>query len=179
MNRSFVSIRFGLSETTLGLILVAASVRGICAIFLGNGRESLVQTLHKRFPKAEIFPAAGDDAGFARLLDDVARLAEHPETDFGHPLDICGTAFQQRVWQALREVAPGETASYAEIARRIGVPRAVRAVAGACAANLIAIVIPCHRIVRGDGSLSGYRWGVGRKRALLERENQRVGKREL
>ena len=176
MNRSFFSIRFGLHETTLGLMLVAASPRGVCAIFLGDDSEFLVQALYKRFPKAEIFPAT-DDADFARLLDDVTWLAEHPETSLEHSLDIYGTTFQQQVWQALREIAPGETASYAEIARRIDAPRAARAVAGACAANPLAIVVPCHRVVHGDGSLSGYRWGVERKRALLEKETQRVGKR--
>jgi len=170
MNQPSISIRFGLSETTLGLMLVAASVRGVCAIFLGGDSEYLVQALHKRFPKAEISPAATDDVGFAQLLDAVAQLAEHPETSLEHPLDIHGTTFQQRVWQALCEIAPGKTASYTEIARRIGAPRAVRAVAGACAANPLAIVIPCHRVVHADGSLSGYHWGVERKRALLEKE---------
>jgi AraC family transcriptional regulator of adaptative response/methylated-DNA-[protein]-cysteine methyltransferase len=166
------SVRFGLSETDLGLMLVAASTSGVCAIFLGDDPEPLVQTLHKRFPGSEVFPAADDDIDFARLLDDVSWLAEYPERELKHPLDIRGTAFQQRVWQALREIAPGETVSYAEIARRIGAPRAARAVAGACAANPVCIVIPCHRVVHGDGSLSGYRWGVERKRALLEREAQ-------
>ena len=176
MNRSSIPIRFGLPETSLGLMLVAASMRGLCAIFLGDDPELLVQTLRKRFPGAEIFPAADDDADFARLLDGVARLADHPETSLGYPLDIRGTAFQQRVWQALREIPPGERVSYAEIARRIGAPRAARAVANACAANFLAIVIPCHRVVHGDGSLSGYRWGIERKRALLEREAQRAGR---
>ncbi|MCL2875376.1 MAG: methylated-DNA--[protein]-cysteine S-methyltransferase [Betaproteobacteria bacterium] len=160
-------------------MLVAASARGVCAIFLGDDSESLIQTLHKRFPKAEIFPAGDNDAGFTRLLKDAALLVEHPETNFKHLLDIHGTTFQHRVWQALCEIAPGETTSYAEIARCIGAPRAARAVAGACAANLLAIAIPCHRVVHGDGSLSGYRWGVERKRALLEREAQRVGRGKL
>jgi len=164
------SLRFGLTETSLGLALVAASARGVCAISLGEGPEFLIQALHKRFPGVEILPAASGDVGFARLLDDVARLAEHPETRFEHPLDIRGTAFQQRVWQALREIPAGETASYAEIARRIGAPRAARAVANACGANPVAIAIPCHRVVHGNGGLSGYRWGIGRKRALLDRE---------
>jgi AraC family transcriptional regulator of adaptative response/methylated-DNA-[protein]-cysteine methyltransferase len=164
------SIRFGLSETDLGLMLVAASACGVCAIFLGDDPEALIQALHKRFPGSEVFPAADDDIDFARLLDDASWLAEYPEREFKYPLDIRGTAFQQRVWQALCEIAPGETASYAEIARRINAPRAARAVAGACAANPVAIVIPCHRIVHADGSLSGYHWGVERKRALLERE---------
>ncbi len=164
------SLRFGLTETSLGWMLVAASGRGVCAIFLGDDPEFLIQMLHKRFPGAEVFPAASGDAGFARLLDDVVRLAEHPGTRFEYPLDIRGTAFQQRVWQALCEIPPGKTASYAEIARRIGAPRAARAVANACGANPVAIVVPCHRVVHGDGSLSGYRWGIGRKRILLERE---------
>jgi O-6-methylguanine DNA methyltransferase len=169
-------IRFGLSETSLGLMLVAASACGLCAIFLGDDPEVLVQVLHKRFPGAGIFPAADDDTDFARLLNDAARLAEYPETVLEYPLDIRGTGFQQRVWQALREIPSGERVSYADIARRIGAPRAARAVANACAANFIAIVIPCHRVVHGDGSLSGYRWGIERKRALLEREAQLVGR---
>ncbi|MCL2644227.1 MAG: methylated-DNA--[protein]-cysteine S-methyltransferase [Betaproteobacteria bacterium] len=179
MNRSSISICFDLPKTALGLMLVAANPHGVCAIFLGDDPEYLVEALKKRFPKAKIFPADGDDAGFERLLNDVIRLAEHPEAGLEHPLDIHGTVFQQRVWQALREIAPGETVSYSEIARRIGAPRAARAVAGACAANPLAIVVPCHRVVHGDGSLSGYRWGVERKRALLEKEVQRAGKREL
>jgi len=178
MSRSSIFIRFGLPETSLGRMLVAVSPHGVCAIFLGDDPEFLVQALHKRFPKAEISLAADDDVNFVQLLKDVTRLAEHPETNLCHRLDIHGTAFQQRVWQALREIVPGETASYAEIARRIGAPRAARAVAGACAANPLAIIIPCHRVVHGDGSLSGYRWGVGRKRALLEKEAQRAERRE-
>ena len=166
------SIRFGLTETSLGLMLVAASVRGVCAIFLGDDPEFLIQALRKRFPGMDVFPAASSDAGFARLLNEVSQLAEHPAMSFGHPLDIRGTPFQQRVWQALCEIPAGKTTSYAEIARRIGAPRAARAVANACGANPVAIVVPCHRVVHGDGSLSGYRWGVWRKRALLERENQ-------
>jgi len=169
-------IRFGLSETSLGLMLVAASVRGVCAIFLGDDPEFLIQALHKRFPREEVFPAASDDAGFARLLNDAARLSENPAMSLKHPLDLRGTVFQQRVWQALRRIPAGKTASYAEIARCIGVPRAARAVANACGANPVAIVIPCHRVVHGDGSLSGYRWGVGRKRALLEKEARGAGR---
>jgi len=164
------SIRFGLSETSLGLALVAASTRGVCAIFLGEDSECLIQSLHKRFPDVDIFPVDSRDAGFARLLSDVARLIENPAMSLGHLLDIRGTAFQQRVWQALCEIPAGKTASYAEIARRIGAPRAARAVANACGANPVAVAIPCHRVVHGDGSLSGYRWGVERKRALLQRE---------
>jgi len=165
------SIRFGLSETSLGLMLVAAGARGVCAIFLGDDPEFLIQALHKRFPGEDVFPAASGDAGFARLLSDAAQLAEHPETSLEHPLDIRGTPFQQRVWQALCEIPAGKTASYAEIARRIGAPRAARAIANACGANPVAIAVPCHRVVHGDGSLSGYRWGVERKRVLLEKES--------
>jgi AraC family transcriptional regulator of adaptative response/methylated-DNA-[protein]-cysteine methyltransferase len=175
MNRFSTPIRFGLSETSLGLMLVAASTRGICAIFLGDNPGSLVQELRKRFPGEDVFPASDDDASFSQLLDGTAQLVEHPETNFEYPLDIRGTAFQQRVWQALRELPPGKPASYTDLARFIGTPRAARAVANACAANFLAVLIPCHRVVHGDGSLSGYRWGIERKRALLEREVQGGG----
>jgi AraC family transcriptional regulator of adaptative response/methylated-DNA-[protein]-cysteine methyltransferase len=161
-------IHFAVGGCSLGSVLVAASERGVCAIMLGDDPEELVIDLQRRFRNAELI---GGDTGFERLVAVVVGFVEEPCKGFDLPLDIRGTAFQQRVWKALREVPPGETASYAEIARRIGSPAATRAVAGACAANPIAVAIPCHRVVRTDGGLSGYRWGVERKRELLRREH--------
>ena len=160
-------IRFALGQCALGAILVAQSGRGICAISLGDDPEALLRELQDRFPQARLI---GDDAEFKALVARVVGFVEAPGIGLDLPLDIRGTAFQERVWQALRQVPPGETVSYAEIARRIGQPKSVRAVAQACAANKIAVAIPCHRVVRNDGALSGYRWGVERKRALLENE---------
>ncbi|WP_197386951.1 bifunctional DNA-binding transcriptional regulator/O6-methylguanine-DNA methyltransferase Ada [Ralstonia pseudosolanacearum] len=163
------TIRFAVGECSLGAILVAQSERGICAILLGEDPQALVHNLQDQFPKAELI---GGDADFEDLVAKVVGLIEAPAIGLDLPLDVRGTAFQERVWQALREIPPGTTASYAEIAARIGAPRAVRAVAQACGANHLAVAIPCHRVVRSDGQLSGYRWGVERKRALLEREAQ-------
>jgi AraC family transcriptional regulator of adaptative response/methylated-DNA-[protein]-cysteine methyltransferase len=160
-------IHFAIGQCSLGAILVARSSRGICAITLGDDPEALARELQDRFPKAELI---GGDAEFERLVAQVVGFVEAPKLGLDLPLDVRGTAFQQRVWQALREIPAGETASYADIARRIGAPKAVRAVAGACAANALAVAIPCHRVVRNDGALSGYRWGVERKRALLDKE---------
>lgn len=160
-------IRFAVGRCLLGEILVAASVRGVCAILLGDDPDVLVRDLQDRFPHAELL---GGDAQFERMVARVVGFVEAPRTGLELPLDVQGTAFQQRVWQALRRIPPGKTVTYAEIARRIGAPTAVRAVAGACAANTLAVAIPCHRVVRSDGGLSGYRWGVARKRALLDRE---------
>ena len=160
-------IRFAVGECSLGTILVAASERGVCAILMGDDPDALARDLQDRFPKADFI---GGDAAFEQLVAKVVGFVEMPKLGLDLPLDVRGTAFQQRVWQALREIPAGSTASYAEIAQRIGAPKAVRAVAGACAANALAVAIPCHRVVRNDGSLSGYRWGVERKRALLERE---------
>lgn len=160
-------IRFAVGRCLLGEILVAASVRGVCAILLGDDPDVLVRDLQDRFPHAELL---GGDAQFERMVARVVGFVEAPRTGLDLPLDVQGTAFQQRVWQALRRIPPGKTVTYAEIARRIGAPTAVRAVAGACAANALAVAIPCHRVVRSDGGLSGYRWGVARKRALLDRE---------
>lgn len=162
-----VSIRFAVGECWLGSILVAATDRGVCAIQFGDDPDALVRDLQDRFPKAVLI---GGDEEFEQRIAKVVGFLETPALGLDLPLDIRGTAFQERVWQALREIPPGSTASYAEVAERIGQPRAVRAVAQACAANPIAVVIPCHRVVRTDGSLSGYRWGVERKRALLDRE---------
>ncbi|HEX2251613.1 MAG TPA: bifunctional DNA-binding transcriptional regulator/O6-methylguanine-DNA methyltransferase Ada [Gemmatimonadales bacterium] len=160
-------IRFAVGECSLGSILVARSERGICAILLGDDPDALVRDLQNRFPKATLI---GGDAEFEELVAHVIGFVEAPRLGLDLPLDIRGTAFQQRVWQALQAIPPGTSASYAEIARRIGSPKSVRAVARACAANPLAVAIPCHRVVRTDGGLSGYRWGVERKRALLERE---------
>lgn len=163
------SIRFAVAETSLGSVLVAATGKGVCAILMGSDPDELVRDLQDRFPKAEL---VGDDAGFDATVAAVIGLIERPGSRFELPLDIRGTAFQQRVWQALLEVRPGETVSYAEVARRMGAPTASRAVAQACGANALAVAIPCHRVVRTDGALSGYRWGVERKRELLAREGQ-------
>lgn len=161
------TLRFAVGDCSLGSILVAASGKGICAIALGDDPEALLRDLQDRFPRARL---VGADAGFERLVARAIAVVEAPGRDHELPLDIRGTAFQQRVWQALRRIPAGTTASYAEIAARLGTPKAVRAVAQACAANPIAVAIPCHRVVRTDGSLSGYRWGVARKRALIARE---------
>ena len=160
-------IRFAIGECTLGSILVARSELGVCAILLGDDPDALARDLQDRFPRATL---TGDDPEFEQLVAQVVGFVEAPAHGLDLPLDVQGTAFQQRVWQALREIPAGSTASYAEIARRIGSPKAVRAVAQACAANALAVAIPCHRVVRNDGGLSGYRWGVERKRELLQRE---------
>lgn len=160
-------MRFAVGECSLGCILVAASDKGIAAILLGDDPLALVHDLEDRFPKANLI---GGDRAFEDVMAKVVGLVEAPGTGLTLPLDVRGTAFQHRVWQALREIPAGSTATYTDIAERIGMPKAVRAVAAACAANKIAVAIPCHRVVRSDGSLSGYRWGVERKRKLLERE---------
>jgi AraC family transcriptional regulator of adaptative response/methylated-DNA-[protein]-cysteine methyltransferase len=160
-------VRFAIGKCSLGSILVSQSGRGICAILFGDDTDTLTQDLQDRFPKANLI---GGDRNFERLVARVVRLVEAPAIGLDLPLDVRGTAFQQRVWQALRKVQPGKTASYTDIATRIGSPKAVRAVAQACAANALAVAIPCHRVVRNDGALAGYRWGIERKRALLQRE---------
>jgi AraC family transcriptional regulator of adaptative response/methylated-DNA-[protein]-cysteine methyltransferase len=161
------TIRFAIGECALGSILVARSEKGVCAILLGDEPDALLRDLQDRFPRATLI---GGDPGFEALVAQVVGFVEAPGIGLDLPLDLRGTAFQHRVWQALRDIPPGSTASYAEVAARIGQPGAARAVASACAANALAVAIPCHRVVRGDGSLSGYRWGVARKRALLARE---------
>ncbi len=160
-------IRFALGQCSLGSILVAATDKGVCAIELGDDPDALARGLQNRFPNARLI---GDDEGFEQLVAKVVGFVEAPRQGLDLPLDIRGTAFQRRVWDAINEIPAGSTESYTQIARRIGRPRAVRAVAQACAANVIAIAIPCHRVVRRDGAQSGYRWGVERKRALLKRE---------
>ena len=162
-------IRFAVGQSSLGAILVAQSRRGICTILLGQDPDRLVRELQDQFPKAALI---GGDEKFERLVAEVVGFIEAPGIGLRLPLDVRGTVFQQRVWQALREIPPGRTASYSDIAERIGAPKAARAVAQACAANHIAVAIPCHRVVRRDGDLSGYRWGVDRKRELLRREQK-------
>ena len=166
------TIQFAVGECSLGSVLAASSVKGVCAILLGDDPAALVKDLHERFPKATL--VAGNRA-YTRVVARVIRLVERPQAGLALPLDVRGTAFQQRVWKALREIPAGRTETYTEVAARVGKPGAVRAVAGACAANAIAVAIPCHRVIRNDGSLAGYRWGVARKRTLLERERQTRG----
>jgi AraC family transcriptional regulator of adaptative response/methylated-DNA-[protein]-cysteine methyltransferase len=163
-------IRFAVGETSLGAILVASSKKGIASILLGDDPDELVRELQDRFPKARLI---GADGSYEALVARVVGFIEAPGLGLDLPLDVRGTAFQQRVWQALQKIPTGQTVSYTEIAQRIGAPNAVRAVAGACAANHLAVAIPCHRVVRNDGSLSGYAWGVERKQALLTREAAR------
>jgi AraC family transcriptional regulator, regulatory protein of adaptative response / methylated-DNA-[protein]-cysteine methyltransferase len=160
-------ILFAVGECSLGSILVAATERGVCAILMGDEPEALVRDLQDRFPAAEL---TGGNAEFEHTVARVVSFVEAPRLGLDLPLDVRGTAFQQRVWEALRSVPAGETVSYRQIAERIGAPKAVRAVAQACGANALAVAIPCHRVVRRDGAISGYRWGVERKRALLDRE---------
>ncbi|CRL52400.1 bifunctional DNA-binding transcriptional regulator/O6-methylguanine-DNA methyltransferase Ada [Pseudomonas sp. URMO17WK12:I11] len=162
-------IHFAVGQCSLGAILVAQSERGVCAILLGDDPHQLVCDLQDKFRRANLI---GADHDFEQLIAQVVGFIEAPALGLDLPLDVRGTAFQERVWQALREIPAGRTASYAEIAQRIGSPKAVRAVAQACGANSLAVAIPCHRVVRSDGNLSGYRWGVERKRLLLERETR-------
>ncbi|MDQ3185414.1 MAG: bifunctional DNA-binding transcriptional regulator/O6-methylguanine-DNA methyltransferase Ada [Pseudomonadota bacterium] len=163
-------IRFAIGESSLGSILVAQSERGICAILLGDDPDKLARDLQDSFPRANLI---GGDDDFEQMVAKVVGFVEAPGIGLDLPLDVRGTAFQQRVWQALCEIPVGQTASYTDIAKRIGSPKAVRAVAQACATNALAVAIPCHRVVRNDGTLSGYRWGVERKRALLRKEAER------
>ncbi|MBC7831111.1 MAG: bifunctional DNA-binding transcriptional regulator/O6-methylguanine-DNA methyltransferase Ada [Hyphomicrobium sp.] len=166
-----VEIRHATAACSLGLMLVAATDKGVCAIFFGDDAGELERELRDRFPRAKL---AGSDGTFAKLVAQVIAFVEAPQKGLALPLDVRGTAFQQQVWAALREIPPGETATYGEIARRIGKPAAVRAVGTACGANRIAVAIPCHRVVGIDGKLTGYRWGVQRKRSLLDREKYKA-----
>jgi AraC family transcriptional regulator of adaptative response/methylated-DNA-[protein]-cysteine methyltransferase len=161
------TIRFAIGECSLGAILVAASEKGVCAVFMGDDPDALARNLQDRFPKANLI---GGDRDFERMAAKVIGFVEAPKLGLNLPLDMRGTTFQKRVWQALCRIPIGATASYTDIATHIGSPKAVRAVAQACGANSIAVAIPCHRVLRLDGNLSGYRWGVERKRALLKRE---------
>ncbi len=160
-------IRIAVGRCALGPVAIAVTGRGVCAIELGDDETELTQTLHKRFPDAQV--SQTDE--LADTLGTVIASIEHPDQEINLPLDIRGTAFQQRVWAALRDIPTGETRTYSDVAQCIHRPAAYRAVAGACAANQLAVAVPCHRVVRTDGGLSGYRWGVTRKRALLERES--------
>jgi AraC family transcriptional regulator of adaptative response/methylated-DNA-[protein]-cysteine methyltransferase len=161
------TIRFAVGQCSLGAILVATTSRGVCAIALGDDPDALLRDLQDRFRRATLI---GGDAAFERLVARVVGFVEAPAIGLDLPLDVRGTAFQQRVWRALGAIPAGSTTSYAEVARRIGAPRAIRAVARAIACNPIAVAIPCHRVVASDGALTGYRWGIARKRALLARE---------
>lgn len=160
-------LHYAFGSSSLGLVLVASTERGVASIMLGDDRDTLLADLHARFPRAQFQP--GED-GYAATVEAAVRLVERPGEATDLPLDIRGTAFQERVWAALRGIPAGETVSYAELAARLDAPTATRAVAGACAANKIAVAIPCHRVVGADGKLTGYRWGTERKRALLKRE---------
>jgi AraC family transcriptional regulator, regulatory protein of adaptative response / methylated-DNA-[protein]-cysteine methyltransferase len=163
------AIHFALGECSLGSILVAKSERGVCAVLIGDDPLQLMRDLQDQFPKANLI---GGESGYEDMVAKVVGLIEKPGVGLDLPLDIRGTAFQQRVWKALQQIPVGSTASYADIAKSIGMPKAVRAVAHACGANSLAVAIPCHRVIRNDGALSGYRWGVERKQALLDREAQ-------
>ena len=163
-------IRFAVGQCIYGAILAAASDKGVCAILLGDAPEPLVRALEDSFPRAEL---VGGDPEFEQWMAKIVGFVEQPGLGLDLPLDLRGTAFQQRVWRALSEIPVGATVSYAEIARSIGQPKAVRAVAQACRANRLAVAIPCHRVVRSDGDISGYRWGVERKQAILAREAAR------
>lgn len=167
------TIRFALAECSLGSLLVASTERGVCCVLLGDDAQALVEDLQQRFAAAELI---GADAQYEQTVAQVVALIEQPRLGLALPLDIQGTAFQQRVWQALQSIPAGQTLSYSQLAQRMGVPRATRAVASAIAANPIAVAVPCHRVLRNDGSISGYRWGVERKRALLLREAQQQSK---
>lgn len=162
------ALTYGIGRCSLGYLLAATTGKGVAAILLGDDRDALLQDLKRRFPNATIVTGG---ASFARTLAEIIAHAEHPQSTFALPLDVHGTAFQHRVWKALRDIPPGTTATYRDIAKKIGRPEAVRAVAQACGANPAAIAIPCHRVVRTGGALSGYRWGIERKRALLAQEN--------
>jgi AraC family transcriptional regulator of adaptative response/methylated-DNA-[protein]-cysteine methyltransferase len=160
-------LMFAIGSCSLGAILVAATKKGVAAILLGDDPAELLRDVQDRFPKANFI---GGDKAFEKLASRAISLVDAPERAKDLPLDIQGTAFQHKVWAALQCIPAGTTMSYADVAERIGAPKAARAVAGACGANPVAVIIPCHRVVRNDGSLSGYRWGLDRKRALLDRE---------
>jgi len=165
------TIRYTVVSTWLGWAIVAATERGICMTALADSRAALESDLRRRFPSADLLPA---DAALAGWAERVVRYITRPGDALDLPLDIRGTAFQARVWRALQKIPPGKTATYSEIAAALGQPQSVRAVAQACASNKLAVVVPCHRVVRRDGDLAGYRWGVERKRALLDRERGTV-----
>lgn len=163
-----MSIRYAIVRSYLGWVLVAMTERGICKIDLDDSRAVLEARLKAEFPEAKL---QGDAPEFEEIISQTLTFLETPERNFELPLDIQGTAFQRQIWAKLQSIPPGSTVSYAELAKQIGNPKAARAVARACAANHIAVAIPCHRVVRGDGNLAGYRWGIERKQALLARES--------
>lgn len=168
-----IKLDYAIAPCSLGKVLVAATAKGISSILLGDDDDALLEDLKKRFPKAAITQAGAE---FTSMLQTCVAFIEQPQPQFSLPLDIHGTIFQQKIWQVLRHIPPGETVSYAELARLAGMPKAARAVAGACAANPVAVVVPCHRVVRNDGGMSGYRWGVERKRTLLTKEKRAAEK---
>lgn len=159
-------IGYTLLNTTLGKVLVAATERGVSAVYLGESERSLVEALKKEYPRAELFRAAGEE----RWLQEIVRRVEGAPPSMDLPLDVQATVFQRRVWQELQTIPRGTTRTYTQVARALGKPRSVRAVARACATNPVSIVVPCHRVIRTDGSLAGYRWGLSRKEQLLARE---------
>ena len=166
-----ITIHYGVTQCILGWIIVAATDRGICAIEFGDDPSMLPRQLQDRFPKATVTRAG---PGFTSLIGEVVKFIKTPQDTFNIPLDIQGTAFQQQVWNILRKIEPGQTMTYTEVAEKIGNPNAVRAVATACASNRLAVVIPCHRVISKDGKLSGYRWGVERKKMLLDNEKRKM-----
>lgn len=163
-----VVIRHAIISSKLGLVLVAATDRGVCAIEFGDSKSALTSRVAELFPRAEMQPA---DGAVSKMAGAIAAFIDRSDAGLDLPLEVLGTAFQQRVWQELRRVPAGETVTYAQVAQRLGAPRAARAVARACAANRIALAIPCHRVIRGDGELGGFRWGLERKKSLLENES--------
>jgi AraC family transcriptional regulator of adaptative response/methylated-DNA-[protein]-cysteine methyltransferase len=165
------AIVFSTGESVLGVVLVAKTEKGVCAILMGDDADQLARDLQVRFPHAGLHHA---EVELKAVVSKVANFIAAPAMGLDVLLDVQGTAFQQRVWSALQEIPPGATESYTEVARRIGAPACAKEVGEACAANALAVAIPCHRVVRKDGCLAGYRWGVKRKRALLEREGARL-----
>ena len=163
------AICVAVASTSLGKILVAATSKGLCAIEFADNKQELRRRLRERFPHAEL----KDSEDFEAWLAEVVALVDAPSQPLSLPLDIQGTAFQRRVWEALRRIPAGTTTTYSEVAKQIGQPTAARAVAGACAANRLAVVVPCHRVIRSDGNMGGYRWGIQRKEALLAEEKKR------
>src|SRR4051794_11155463 len=168
ITRQPAELHYAIGHCSLGSVLIARGERGVCAVLLGDDPESVTSELEKRFPQAALLPR---DQELAQYLSQVVGLIEAPGRPLDLLLDLRGSTFQQRVWQALREIPTGTTTTYSEVASRIGAPKAVRAVARACATNPLALLVPCHRVIGKDGDLSGYRWGVERKRMLLARES--------
>jgi AraC family transcriptional regulator of adaptative response/methylated-DNA-[protein]-cysteine methyltransferase len=166
-----MQIGYSIARTTLGNVLVAATERGISAVYLGENEKTLVSELRREYPRAEIKQSAPANQ---RWIQEIVNRVEGTAPSLDLPLDVHATAFQRRVWQELQKIPRGTTQSYTQVARRLGKPKSVRAVARACATNPVSIVVPCHRVVRADGQLAGYRWGLHRKEKLLEREGARL-----